>query len=139
MLPTDAQARKGIPMVTGLIDYFPDALAAVARLSMIANEQHNPGKPVRWDRSKSGDEADTLLRHLVERGTVDTDGQLHSVKVAWRALALLQKELEELHGLPLPRSAIRGYDENGVELPRERPSPKEVFDAAFATIKDGGL
>jgi hypothetical protein len=34
------------------------------------------------------------VRHLIERGTRDTDGQRHTAKVAWRALALLQEELE---------------------------------------------
>jgi hypothetical protein len=47
-----------------------------------------------WDRSKSGDELDALARHLIDAGTVDTDGIRHSTKVAWRALANLQKEIE---------------------------------------------
>jgi hypothetical protein len=93
-LPTDAKARKAIPIATGFVDYFPDAIAAVAELSRIGNDQHNPGKPLHWDRSKSTDEADTLMRHFVERGTNDTDGVRHSTKVAWRAFALLQKEIE---------------------------------------------
>lgn len=93
-LPTDAQARKGVPIATGCIDYFPDAIAAVAELSRIGNDQHNPGKPLFWDRTKSQDEADALMRHFLERGTLDSDGVRHSTKVAWRALALLQKELE---------------------------------------------
>lgn len=94
VLPADAAARKGVPLATGLIDYFPDALAAVAHASRIGNDQHNPGKPLHWDRPKSGDEADALMRHFLERGTMDTDGVRHSAKVAWRALALLQKEIE---------------------------------------------
>ena len=94
VLPLDAKARKNVPLATGCVDYFPDALAAVAELSRIGNEQHNPGKPLFWDRSKSGDEADALMRHFLERGTFDIDGVRHSAKVAWRALALLQKELE---------------------------------------------
>ena len=35
------------------------------------------------------------MRHFVERGTTDTDGVRHSAKVAWRALAGLQKEIEK--------------------------------------------
>lgn len=93
-LPTDKKARKATPIATGVIDYFPLALAEVARVSHAGNAQHNPGKPLHWDRSKSSDEADALMRHFVERGTIDEDGQRHSAKVAWRALALLQKELE---------------------------------------------
>lgn len=93
-LPADPKARKAIPLATGLLDYFPDALAAVAALSQRATDQHHPGEPVHWDRNKSADEADTLMRHFLDRGTIDTDGQRHSTKIAWRALALLQKELE---------------------------------------------
>jgi hypothetical protein len=94
MLPTDAKARKAVPLATGVLDYFPDALAAVAECSKAGNDQHNPGKPLHWDRSKSSDESDALVRHFLERGAVDGDGIRHSAKVAWRALALLQKEIE---------------------------------------------
>lgn len=94
MMPTDATQRKGIPLVTGVIDYFPLALAEVAKVSKAGNDQHNPGQPLHWDKSKSTDHADCIGRHLLERGTVDTDGMLHSAKLAWRALALLQTELE---------------------------------------------
>ena len=93
-LPTDAKARKDIPLATGLVDYFPLALSAIAECSQYGNTQHNPDKPVFWDRTKSDDESDALMRHFLERGTFDSDGIRHSTKVAWRALALLQKELE---------------------------------------------
>lgn len=95
MLPTDKQARKDCPIASGALDYFPLAIAEVARLSKAANEQHNPGEPMHWAREKSTDHADCLVRHLIERGCVDEDGMLHSAKVAWRALALLQLELED--------------------------------------------
>lgn len=93
-LPSDARARKSLPVATGVIDYFPDALLAVAELSRQGNDQHNPGQPLHWDRTKSTDEADALMRHFIDRGTWDADGLRHSAKVAWRALALLQKEIE---------------------------------------------
>src|SRR6266404_2126402 len=91
----DAKTRKQHPVASGVLDYFPDALMAVAHVSFVGNEQHNPGKPLHWDRSKSTDEADALIRHFLERGTNDSDGLRHSAKVAWRALALLQKEIEQ--------------------------------------------
>lgn len=97
-LPTEAAARKNVPIATGVIDYFPDALAAVAECSKKGNDQHNPGQPLHWDRAKSTDESDALIRHFIERGTIDTDGIRHSAKVAWRALALLQKEIEDSAG-----------------------------------------
>lgn len=93
-LPDEAQARKDLPVTTGVLDYFPDALAAVAQVSKVGNDQHNPGQPLHWAKGKSMDHADCLVRHLLERGTLDTDGTRHSAKVAWRALALLQTEIE---------------------------------------------
>ena len=93
-LPADAKERKKYPVATGVLDYFPDALVAVARVSYEGNEQHNPGEPLHWARGKSMDQDDTLIRHFLERGKFDTDGQRHSAKLAWRALAFLQLEIE---------------------------------------------
>ena len=89
-----AEERKAMPIFSGCLKYFPDALLEVAKLSLVANEQHNPGEPLHWDKSKSQDEGDALVRHLLESGTIDTDGMRHSAKVAWRGLALLQREIE---------------------------------------------
>jgi len=89
-----AQQRKMRPMAEGCLDYFPDALAAVAHCSYMATQQHHPGEKMRWDRNKSSDHADCVIRHLARRGTVDDDGVRHAAKVAWRALAVLQLELE---------------------------------------------
>lgn len=91
---SEAARRKQFPIATGCLDYFPDALAEIAHVSLVGNNQHNPGQPLHWDRAKSPDEADALLRHLKDRGKMDSDGIRHTAKVAWRALALLQKELE---------------------------------------------
>jgi hypothetical protein len=102
-LPTDAKERKALPIATGVLDYFPDALAAVAELSRIGNDQHNAGQPLHWSKHKSSDHADCLVRHLIDRGTKDSDGVRHSVKVAWRALAMAQIEIEaEQAGLSIP-------------------------------------
>jgi hypothetical protein len=91
----EARKRKAIPVATGFCDYFPLAMQEVAKLSLISNEQHNPGTAMHWDRSKSGDEDDALMRHFLERDKIDTDGVLHRTKVAWRAMAGLQKHLEQ--------------------------------------------
>jgi len=88
------QKRKQLPVYSGVLKYFPDALAEVSKVSRAGNEQHHPDKPLHWDRSKSTDELDALTRHLLEAGKIDTDGIRHSAKIAWRALAHLQKEIE---------------------------------------------
>lgn len=89
-----AQDRKERPVYSGVLRYFPKALLEVAHCSWMGNEQHNPGEALYWNRSKSTDEADALVRHLIQAGGVDSDGVRHTAKVAWRALALLEKELE---------------------------------------------
>jgi hypothetical protein len=104
ILPADAKERKRIPIATGVLDYFTAALAEVAKVSYAGNEQHNPGEPLHWARGKSADHEDTMLRHFIERGTRDVDGQRHSAKMAWRALAILQMELEA-EGAPIARGA----------------------------------
>lgn len=93
-LADEPKARKAQPIARGVLDYFPDALAEVAHVSWVGNEQHNPGQPMHWAKEKSSDEADALIRHLLQRGTYDKDGCRHTAKVAWRALALLQRELD---------------------------------------------
>jgi hypothetical protein len=95
MLPTDSEVRKRIPLYSGVMAYFPDALAAVAHLSFKGNEKHNPGEPLHWSREKSGDHLDCIARHLLENGTADETGTLHDVMLAWRALANLQLVLEK--------------------------------------------
>lgn len=94
LLPTDVQERKQIPITTGVLDYFPLAIAEVAKCSWAGNQQHHPDKELHWDKTKSTDHSDCIARHLIDRGKFDTDGQRHSAKLAWRALALLQLELE---------------------------------------------
>jgi hypothetical protein len=101
---TDPAERKKLPMATGLLDYFPDALADVARLSQIGNDKHNPGQPLHWSREKSSDHRDCILRHSLDAGKIDEDQVLHDTKVAWRALAQLQLTIEKLRssGQPYP-------------------------------------
>jgi hypothetical protein len=106
MMPGTSQERKNTPLCTGALDYFPLALAAVARLSKFGNDKHNPGQPLHWSRGKSSDHADCVARHLVDRGVIDAEtGMSHTVEVAWRALALLEEEEEKRLGLPPSRGS----------------------------------
>jgi hypothetical protein len=104
LLPLDAKERKQIPLGSGVLDYFTSALVEVAKVSQAGNDQHNPGEKLHWSRGKSADHADTMLRHFIERGSVDTDGMRHSAKMAWRALAILQMECEA-GGAPVARGS----------------------------------
>jgi hypothetical protein len=83
-LPTDAAERKTYPIYSGFINYYPNAIAAVSHLSYKGSQQHNPDQPTHWDMSKSGDELDALMRHMI-------DGDWE--QVAWRAMANLERKL----------------------------------------------
>ncbi len=91
-----AQQRKSMPVYSGTLKYFPDALKEVSKCSIAGNKQHKNGDKLHWDRNKSGDELDALTRHLIDHSVnpVDDDGLLHLAKVCWRSLAALQKYLE---------------------------------------------
>ncbi len=95
MPKSKAEDRKETPIFTGVLKYFPDAIKCIAKVSLQGNLQHHPDKPLHWDKSKSADDLDALTRHLIDAGTIDDDGIRHSAKVAWRALANLQRELEQ--------------------------------------------
>jgi hypothetical protein len=103
-MPEDAGMRKRIPVVTGVLDYFPAAIAEIALLSQAGNDQHNPGESLHWARGKSSDHVDCAGRHLMQRGTRDSDGVRHTAKAAWRLLALLQEEIEAEAGFDPART-----------------------------------
>jgi hypothetical protein len=95
-LPEDSAKRKEYPIYSGLITYFGDALAAVAKLSYEGNKQHHPDKPLHWDDSKSTDSRDALLRHIfdMEKANKNLDfiKELdEATRVAWRGLENLQR------------------------------------------------
>ena len=95
----EALDRKSMPVFTGVLKYFPDALKEVAKCSNAGNQQHHPDKPLHWDKNKSTDNEDALVRHLIDHSVdpMDNDGILHLTKVAWRALASLQIYLDKNH------------------------------------------
>ena len=93
---TEAQERKDTPVFSGVLKYFPNALKEVSRCSLAGQKQHNQGDELYWDKTKSTDNEDALVRHLIDHGVnpMDTDGVLHLAKVCWRALASLEIYLE---------------------------------------------
>lgn len=99
-LPTDSAERKQYPLTTGLLDYFPAALARVAHQSYMGNVKHSPEtvNNLRWVRDKSSDHLDAAVRHIMER---DLEG------AAWRILAALQMQCEQ-EGAPVAPAAYYG-------------------------------
>lgn len=93
----EAQSRKNTPVFSGVLKYFPNALKEISKCSKAGNDQHHPDKPLHWDMDKSKDEYDALTRHLIDHtiDPMDTDGILHLTKVAWRALAGLERYLTD--------------------------------------------
>ena len=95
--PTKAEDRKATPVYSGVLKYFPNALKEVSKCSLAGQKQHNHGNELYWDKSKSNDNEDALVRHLIDHSInpMDDDGVLHLAKVCWRALASLEIYLED--------------------------------------------
>lgn len=96
---SESAKRKGMPLFSGCLMYFPDALLAISEHSRKANDKHNPGEPLHWSKDKSKDHADCIARHLTDIGPNwdEKDPELdsyHATALAWRSLALLQTVLE---------------------------------------------
>ena len=92
-----SEERKTYPVFTAFMKYFPDAIMEVSHHSWKANEKHNPGEEVYWNRELSTDETDALARHMIDLAKGEKfceDGLRTSTSIAWRAMASLQKELE---------------------------------------------
>ena len=137
-LPTDSAARKQIPLLSGVLRYFPAALAGVAQISQAGNDKHNPGEPLHHARGKSMDHGDCLLRHLVDLQDHLAAGESVAAlseadAIAWRALALSQELHERYGGAPLAPGArlpkdcrewdrVRAEDEGRV-IPQSNPNP----------------
>ena len=115
-LQTDSTERKGYPLFSGVLRYFPAALAGVARVSKLGNDKHNPGQDLFHARDKSTDHGDCIFRHMMDvqdllsridkkDTTVSTQQLLDEVSsVAWRTLAFSQ-ELHEKFGAPTAPAA----------------------------------
>ena len=41
-METNKDKRKQIPIYSGVLKYFPDAIAEVAKCSYVGNQQHHP-------------------------------------------------------------------------------------------------
>lgn len=108
-LPLDSASRKLIPIHSGVNEYFPAALAAVAAQSKYNNEKHSPGQKLGWPQDKSMDQADCFMRHLFDQGDAEVMSDelkefIELTAQCWRKLAELQL-LAQKHGAPKPPAA----------------------------------
>lgn len=95
--------RKAVKLAA-ILEAFPDAFVEIALVAAEGQRQHGT---TGWDKTKSTDHKNCLLRHLVQAGTLDKDGRRHSGKVAWRAFAALQIEIEADRAAAARRKAKR--------------------------------
>jgi hypothetical protein len=117
----DSATRKQFPMATGLIDYAPDALAAISHVSWVGNEKHNKGEPLHHARGKSSDHADCQVRHLSTRLSADPaykgdpiEAVSHLAQKAWRAIIELQEAMEKEYALDMAPGAWYGNKDEGI-------------------------
>ena len=60
-LPTDRDARNALPIWDGLMMYFPDVWAEVAKVSVLGNKQHNLGAKLFYRRGSFMEPAPSTL------------------------------------------------------------------------------
>ena len=80
---SNSEQRKRVPIYTGFIKYFPDAIIEVTKQSTRGMLQHDTPT---WNKDISKDELDALMRHMIEEDWA---------AVAWRAMANLQRQCDE--------------------------------------------
>ncbi len=127
-LAGDREARKAVPMFDGLIGYFPNACAYVAHVSQKANDQHNPGEPMHWAADKSVGTGNEIVRHLAERGGIDSDGLRHTGKVAWRSFELLERELLNADPTLKPGVNVTGFTRAAEAQVKPETKPERLPD-----------
>ena len=98
ILPNGSAERKEYPLGSVWFGQFPSAMVALARHSWEGNNKHNPGMSLRDDRTKSNDDLECALRHLLE-------GDYRGAH--WRVARLHQKQLEA-EGAPVAPLAYFG-------------------------------
>jgi len=137
-LPTDDRDRKALPVFRGNLMYFPLANLAVAEVSRVGNDQHNPGEPLHWAREKSVEQMDTAERHMMDHAMgqqKDTDGTWHLAKAIWRLKAELELAMEAAQARGEKLFTGKRRDQSVItpaecepELPFEEPVGHWTFD-----------
>ncbi len=138
-MSTDSATRKLMPVASGVLAYFPDALMCVSWISRVGNDKHNPGQPLHWAKEKSSDESDAEVRHLLDaaRGLppdpgLEPLGELgHLASKAWRALAHLQRACDQARAACEAEAKGWLVDFNGFtseDLDEDSPIPFSIVE-----------
>ena len=136
-MSTDSATRKLMPVASGVLAYFPDALMCVSWISRVGNEKHNKGEPLHWAKEKSGDEPDAEVRHMLDfvrdlppDPGLEPLGKLgHLASKAWRALAHLQRACDEARAEA--EAAEQPAEVEAMVYPPEREDVQEWSDVSI--------
>lgn len=114
------------PVFRGLLDYFPRAVEAVARVSEIGARKYSWKG---WETVPDGVSryTDALARHLTGlsiEGPIDKDtGALHRAQIAWNAMAALELYLRQQAG---NKTATEIYNQYYNEAEKQRDSMGKI-------------
>jgi hypothetical protein len=87
IFPDDDTERQKYAVGTFICEFFPHAIAELARFSYDMQQKHNPDAPMGWARDKSVGDGNQIFRHQM-------DGEFR--EVAWRGLEQLERFLMKM-------------------------------------------
>lgn len=87
LFPVDDAERKKYAVGTFICEFFPHAIAELARFSYDMQQKHNPNAPMGWVKDKSIGDGNQIFRHQM-------NGDYE--EVAWRGLEQLERKLTKL-------------------------------------------
>ena len=87
IFPKDDSERQKYAVGTFICEFFPHAIAELARFSYDMQQKHNPDAPMGWAKGKSVGDGNQIFRHQM-------DGEFR--EVAWRGLEQLERFLTKM-------------------------------------------
>lgn len=87
IFPKDDAERQKYAVGTFICEFFPHAIAELARFSYEMQQKHNPDAPMGWAKDKSVGDGNQIFRHQM-------DGEYR--EVAWRGLEQLERSLTKM-------------------------------------------
>ena len=87
IFPEDDTERQKYAVGTFICEFFPHAIAELARFSYDMQQKHNPDAPMGWAEDKSIGDGNQIFRHQM-------DGEYR--EVAWRGLEQLERLLRKM-------------------------------------------